>query len=52
MVILIHIVLGELFAQWSAFIQDKPYDQHELMIHQGVNINTSNAHGHFHNIII
>ena len=27
-----------------AFIQDQPYDQNHLMIHQGVNINTSNAH--------
>ena len=34
----------ELFAQWSAFIPYQPYDQHDLMIHQGVNINTSNAH--------
>uniref|UniRef100_A0A3Q7J867 Uncharacterized protein n=1 Tax=Solanum lycopersicum TaxID=4081 RepID=A0A3Q7J867_SOLLC len=36
--------LDELFAQWSAFIKDQPYDQHQLMIHQGCNINTSNAH--------
>ena len=36
--------LDELFSQWSAFIEDQPYDLHQLMIHQGLNINTSNAH--------
>ena len=36
--------LDELFAKWSAFIKDQPYDQHQLMIHQGGNFNTSNAH--------
>ena len=36
--------IDKLFAQWSAFIQDQPYDQHHLMLHKGVNINTSNAH--------
>ena len=44
MVILIDVILDELFAQWSAFIKDQPYDQHQLMIHQAGNINTSNAH--------
>ena len=44
MVILINVILDELFAQWSAFIKDQPYDQHQLMIHQVGNINTSNAH--------
>ena len=34
----------ELFLQWSVFIEDQPYDLHQLMIHQGLNINTSNAH--------
>ena len=32
-----------LLAQWSAFIQYQPYDQHQLMTHQSVNINRSNA---------
>ena len=32
-----------LLAQWSALIQYQPYDQHQLMSHQSVNINTSNA---------
>ncbi|KAK4713498.1 hypothetical protein R3W88_019405 [Solanum pinnatisectum] len=36
--------LDELFAQWSTFIQDQPYDQHQLISHQGVNINASNVH--------
>ncbi|TMW83006.1 hypothetical protein EJD97_003369 [Solanum chilense] len=35
----------ELFAQWSAFIKDQPYDQHQLMIHQGGNINTRTTLG-------
>ena len=35
--------LDDFFSKWSAFIEDKPYDQHQLLIHQGVNINTSNA---------
>ena len=39
-----YVVLDELFAQWSALIKDQPYDQHQLMINQGVNINTINAH--------
>ena len=36
--------LEELFTPWSAFIQDQHHDQQQLMIHQGVNISTSNAH--------